>query len=83
MANYKAVFIGTGMIGAGLGANALLHDFDVTLYDVVSEEQIRKNLKNIFDILVEAGMTTQAIADEKQKTDQNFHGFKRSLKRRC
>lgn len=27
MANYKAVFIGTGMIGAGLGANALLHDF--------------------------------------------------------
>ena len=36
MANYKAVFIGTGMIGAGLGANALLHDFDVTLYDVVS-----------------------------------------------
>ena len=48
MANYKAVFIGTGMIGAGLGANALLHDFDVTLYDVVSEEQIRKNLKNIF-----------------------------------
>lgn len=45
MANYKAVFIGTGMIGAGLGANALLHDFDVTLYDVVSEEQIRKNLK--------------------------------------
>lgn len=35
-------------------------NFDVTLYDVVSEEQIRKNLKNIFDILVEAGMTTQA-----------------------
>ena len=35
MANYKAVFIGTGMIGAGLGANALLHDFDVTLYDVI------------------------------------------------
>ena len=80
MANYKAVFIGTGMIGAGLGANALLHDFDVTLYDVVSEEQIRKNLKNIFDILVEAGMTTQAIADEKQKTVKISTDLKEALK---
>ena len=35
MKTYKAAFVGTGMIGAGLAANAALNNFDVTLYDVV------------------------------------------------
>lgn len=59
MKQYKAAFIGTGMIGAGLAANAVLNDFDVTLYDVVPVEKMQQNLKNILDILVEAGATTQ------------------------
>lgn len=30
MKTYKAAFVGTGMIGAGLAANAALNNFDVT-----------------------------------------------------
>ena len=64
MAQYKAAFIGTGMIGAGLAANAVVNGLDVTLYDVVPVETMKNNLKKILDILVEAGATTQAKADE-------------------
>ncbi len=64
MKTYKAAFIGTGMIGAGLAANAVLSGFDVTLYDVVPVETIQQNLKKILDILVEAGATTQANAQK-------------------
>lgn len=62
MKQYKAAFVGTGMIGAGLAANAVLSGFDVTMYDVVPVEKIQQNLKNILDILVEAGATTQEKA---------------------
>lgn len=55
MNTYKAAFVGTGMIGAGLAANAALHQFDVTLYDVIPAEKMQENLQNIMDILVEAG----------------------------
>lgn len=58
MKQYKAAFIGTGMIGAGLAANALLHGFQVSLYDVVSKEAMQSNLKHILDIMVEAKATT-------------------------
>lgn len=65
MSKFKTVFCGTGMIGAGLAANAILNDLDVTLYDVISEEQIHDNIKKIFDILVEADAIDQKTADEK------------------
>lgn len=70
----KATFVGTGIIGAGLAANAALADFDITLYDVVPVEKIKENFKKIMDILVEAGATTQekadkAMADAKYSTD--------------
>lgn len=61
----KTVFCGTGMIGAGLAANAILNDFDVTLYDVVDEAKIKSNIEKIVKILVEAGATTQEAASEK------------------
>lgn len=60
----KATFVGTGIIGAGLAANAALAGFDVTLYDVVPVEKIKENFKKVLDILVEAGATDQAAADK-------------------
>ena len=64
MKTYKAAFIGTGMIGAGLAANAVLNGFDVTLYDVVPVDVIKNNLKKIIDILVEAGAVKSEKAEE-------------------
>ena len=63
MKTYKAAFVGTGMIGAGLAANAALNNFDVTLYDVIDVDKMKANLTNIMDILVEAEAITQEKAD--------------------
>lgn len=65
MGKVKATFCGTGMIGAGLAVNAILNDFDVTLYDVVNEEQIRKNINAVMNVMVEAGATTREDAEKK------------------
>lgn len=59
MEKIKAVFVGTGMIGAGLAANAACHDFDVTLYDVVDTEQIYKNFEKVLSLLVDALVITE------------------------
>ena len=32
MKTFKAAFVGTGMIGAGLAANAALNNFEITLF---------------------------------------------------
>ena len=64
MDKVKTVFVGTGMIGSGLAANAMLNGYDTTLYDVVDLDVIRQNVKHILDILVEAGAATQEKADE-------------------
>lgn len=64
MDKIKAAFVGTGMIGAGLAANAMLHGYDTTLYDVVDLDIVRRNIRHILDILVEASATTQERADE-------------------
>ena len=63
MGKIKAVFVGTGMIGAGLAANAMLKGYDTVLYDVVPPEKIRQNISSILDILVETGAATRAQAD--------------------
>lgn len=65
MSKVKAVFCGTGMIGAGLAANAIINDFDVTLYDVVEEAQIMKNINTVMDIMVDAGAETKEEAEKK------------------
>ena len=44
MGNIKAVFVGTGMIGAGLAANAMLNGYQTVLYDVVPHEKMRQNI---------------------------------------
>lgn len=67
MEKYKIVVIGTGMIGAGLAANALIKDQDVTLYDVIPEEKILDNIRRIMDILTDAEAITKELADEKLK----------------
>ena len=64
MGKIKAVFVGTGMIGAGLAANAMLNGYETVLYDVVPQEKMRENISHILDILVEAGAATKAQADQ-------------------
>lgn len=63
MKTFKATFVGTGMIGAGLAANAALNNFDITLYDVVPIEKMQANLEHIMDILVEAEAISRDKAD--------------------
>lgn len=63
MKTFKAAFVGTGMIGAGLAANAALNNFDITLYDVVPIEKMQANLEHIMDILVEAEAISRDKAD--------------------
>ena len=58
----KITFVGTGMIGGGLAANAALNGNEVVLYDVLDRQQVAKNMQNIFDILVEAGAVTREKA---------------------
>ena len=79
MASYKIVFCGTGMIGAGLAVNALLNDNEVVLYDVVPVENMKKNLEKVLEIMVEAGATTKAIADEKLKEVKYCNDLKEAL----
>ena len=64
MGKTKAVFVGTGMIGAGLAANAMLNGYETVLYDVVPQEKMEGNIRHIMDILVEAGAATRQQADE-------------------
>lgn len=64
MKKYKMVFCGTGMIGAGLAANAIIHDMDVTLYDVVTPEKIRENIIKIYRILEKAGAVSKNLLEK-------------------
>ena len=80
MKTYKAAFIGTGLIGAGLTANAVVNGFDVTMYDVVPVETMQQNLKKIIDILVEAGATTQEKADATFATVKYTNDLKEAVK---
>jgi len=79
MNNYKAAFIGTGMIGSGLAANAALNGLDVTLYDVVDFNIIQKNFRKILDILVEAGAIEQAGADKAFKATRFTTDLKKAV----
>lgn len=65
--SYKITFVGTGMIGAGLASNAILRDFDVTLFvrGEAKETALRTTLEKIFQILIEGGATTRECVDEK------------------
>lgn len=59
----KIALIGTGIIGAGLAVNALVAGNEVCLYDVVDLQIPKDRIKEIFDIMVEAGAFDQATAD--------------------
>lgn len=60
----KIAFVGSGMIGAGLAANALLNGFDCVIYDVVEPEKIEKTLKSVMDIMTEAEAITAGDAEK-------------------
>lgn len=64
MGKYKATFVGTGIIGAGLAANAACHGFDVTLYDVIEISRIHENFEKVLDYMKSAG-----ALEEKGKAD--------------
>ncbi len=70
MEKYKIIVAGTGMIGAGLAANAILNGQEVTLYDVIPEEKIRVNIMNVMEILIEAEAATREAVDEKMRSVQ-------------
>ncbi|MGI5931440.1 MAG: 3-hydroxyacyl-CoA dehydrogenase family protein [Eubacterium sp.] len=80
MKQYRVLFIGTGMIGIGLAANALIHDFDVSLYDVVPEDKILMNLKQTLKHLTAAGVLTQEAAEQKIKNAKLFTDLTEALK---
>ena len=47
MKTYKIAFAGTGIIGSGLAVNAILAGNKVSLYDVISVENVQKNIMDI------------------------------------
>lgn len=55
MKKYKIAFAGTGMIGSGLAADAIIAGNEVSLYDVAPVEQVRENLEHIMSIMVDLG----------------------------
>lgn len=55
MKTYKIAFAGTGIIGSGLVVNAILAGNKVSLYDVISVENVQKNIMDIMDIMVRLG----------------------------
>ena len=58
MEQKKLAFVGSGMIGGGLAANALLKGYPCAIYDVVPVEKIRQTMEKLMDILVEAEAAT-------------------------
>ena len=75
-------FVGTGMIGAGLAANAILADFNVTLFcrGEKKEQALRETLDKIFGILIEAGATTKDVVDEKMAKVKFCYDMAESVK---
>lgn len=61
---YKIVFVGTGIIGAGLAANAILNNQNVVLYDCQPVEVIRENLKKVLNRLACAGVMEKKCVNE-------------------
>ncbi len=59
----KIAFVGTGMIGSGLAVNAALNGQEVALYDVADPAVVQKTVRQILDILMEAGATDAARAE--------------------
>lgn len=58
MEQKKLAFVGSGMIGGGLAANALLKGYSCAIYDVVPVEKSRQTMEKLMNILVEAEAAT-------------------------
>ena len=63
MKTYKIAFAGTGIIGSGLAVNAILAGNKVSLYDVISVENVQKNIMDIMDIMVRLGAVERNQAE--------------------
>ena len=75
-------FVGTGMIGAGLAANAILRDFSVTLFvrGEAKEKALRGTLEKIFGILIDAGAAKRADVDAKMAKVKCCYDMAESVK---
>ncbi|MDL2219838.1 3-hydroxyacyl-CoA dehydrogenase family protein [Ruminococcaceae bacterium OttesenSCG-928-O06] len=63
----KIAFVGCGVIGAGLAANALIAGHPTALFDTCEISIIQKRLEEILDVFVENEVLTRAQADEALK----------------
>lgn len=75
----KIVFLGTGIIGAGLAVNAMTAGNEVVLYDVCDLQIVKNRVKGIFDILVDAGAMTQQEADAAMARASYSNSFEESM----
>ena len=64
---YKIAFVGVGMIGAGLAANAMMNGHKVMLYDIRDLEAIRKQVEMVIAVMVRAGALTEDAGKEALK----------------
>ena len=67
MAEKKFAVIGSGMIGVGLGANAMLHGYKTAMFHRRTNDYVEARIKETMDILVKAEACTQEEADEAMK----------------
>lgn len=64
MGNSKIAVMGSGLIGAGLAANALLTGHPTVIYSSVSSpEKAKERISAVLEAMVEAGAVTQEAAD--------------------
>ena len=61
--NKKMTVVGGGIIGAGLAVNALMHDFDVCIYDIRPAEELEPGMRDIFSVFVNNELCSREQAD--------------------
>jgi carnitine 3-dehydrogenase len=67
MKKSKVAFIGSGLIGSGLAANALLHGYPAALQTRSRVETMKTRVNHIFDVFVGNSVCTRDEADEARK----------------
>ena len=62
--NKKITFVGSGIIGAGLAVNAVMHGDSVTIWYRKNYEKLEANLKSIFSIFIENEVISDSDAED-------------------
>lgn len=58
----KIGIVGAGMIGAGLAVNAVMHGYDVWVYDLYNFDKLEGRMKSILQVFSDNGVCTEAEA---------------------